>query len=132
MNKPDNRQLKPEQIDRLLEVSYKELEVQEKNLVIQNENNKLQYQYAKESLHLQAEDLKHQREHETKLATKKHRYVVILLSIILVFVGLMFFLGFSEKIIQLFKDFYPVAISFITGYFYGKSKSKATTPTNND
>jgi hypothetical protein len=110
--------------EKYIEVQIREIQLRERELEFKKKQDENNYDYARESLKFQSEDLKNRRNHETK---KEKQGLLIICSVIMMFFAVIVVALFLDKD-QLLSDIIRSAGYIfgggITGYGIGLQKGK--------
>jgi hypothetical protein len=126
-NLPQSRQpqqLTPELAERLLNQQAEQLKVRQREIDLEEKDATNQYNYAKQALDVQANDLQKAREHEGQQTLKQYIFAAAIVLFILAFLGYALHLNKDE----IAKDVVKILIGFIGGgaggYALGRNASK--------
>lgn len=116
--------LTPPIAEKYIEVQIREIEFRERELEFKKKQDENNYEYAKESLRFQSEDIKNLRNHETK---KEKQGLLIICTVIMMFFAVIvvaLFLDKDQLLTDIIRSAGYIFGGGITGYGIGLQKGK--------
>lgn len=108
--------------EQFVQLQMKEIEIKRAELELKKQQDKNNYDFSKESLKVQAEDLKDQRAHQSKREKRSNWVLVLLFLLFFTIVVLAIFLNKDQLLFEIIKVIVLLFGGGATGYTIGLNK----------